>query len=110
MKNFNNSPLIEKEIQRLVLDYLTIKKFFHWRNNSGAMVSEYKGKKRFFRFGETGSPDIFALIKGTLYGIEIKSIKGKQNENQQEYEQRFKKAGGTYILAYSLEDVINKLK
>jgi hypothetical protein len=54
----------ESDVQRQILDYLALKHLFHYRNNSGAMVSEYRGKKRFMRFGATGSPDIVCVVKG----------------------------------------------
>jgi len=49
----------ESEIQKsILLEYVTLRRVFHRRNNSGAMTGEYKGKKWFMRFGAVGSPDI----------------------------------------------------
>lgn len=95
----------ESDLQRLILDYLTAKRIFHYRNNSGAMVSEYQGKKRFMRFGLVGSPDIVCISGGRYIGIEVKGTGGKQNDNQLIFQQEMMRAGGLYILAYSLEDV-----
>ena len=96
----------ESEIQRQILDYLALKRIFHYRNNSGAMVSEYKGKKRFMRFGATGSPDIVCVIKGQYVGLEVKTPKGKQSEHQKAFQKKLEAAGGRYLLVRSFDDVV----
>jgi hypothetical protein len=95
----------EKDTQRTITDYLTLKRIFWYRNNSGAMVSEYKGVKRFMRFGATGSPDIICVFFGRFVGIEVKTESGKQSEHQKAFAEKLRKAGGEYILARKLEDV-----
>lgn len=95
----------EAQIQRGILDYLGYRNIFHWRNNTGSFVAEYKGKTRYVNFGAKGSPDIFALVDGELFGIEVKRDKGIQNINQKEYEVEFVRNGGFYILARSIDDV-----
>jgi len=99
----------EADLQRLILDYLSVKKIFHYRNNSGAMVSEYQGKKRFMRFGAVGSPDIVCIKSGKYIGIEVKGTGAKQSENQLNFQSNMEYAGGQYVLAYSLEDVMKYL-
>lgn len=92
----------EGPIQKAILDYLTLKKYFHWRNNSGAMKTE----RSFVRFGTPGSPDIFLLRNGFLWGIEVKSPTGKLSPLQKDFRERMIEAGGTYVTARSLDDVI----
>jgi len=79
----------EHDAQKSILEWLAYRRIFHWRNNSGAMVSEYKGRTRFMRFGAVGSPDIFAMRKGVCYGIEVKAEKGRQSDAQKEFQVRF---------------------
>lgn len=98
--------MLEKEIQRQILDYLEIKHIFHWRNNTGAMVSEYKGKKRFMRFGAVGSSDIFALKEGKFYAIEVKTDKGIVSEEQQNFLENIALNDGIPVVARSLDDII----
>ncbi len=98
--------MAEKETQKAIMDYLAIKRLFYWRNNTGAYASEYKGVRRYIRFGAPGSPDIFVIDDGKIYGIEVKSEKGVQNENQKEFQYNFENAGGIYILARSIDDII----
>lgn len=72
------------------------------------MVSTYKGKERFMRFGAVGSPDIICVIKGQYVGIEVKRPGSKQNPNQLQFQKDLENAGGKYILAYSLDDVLHQ--
>ena len=95
--------MAESDIQKSIIDYLTIKKVFFWRQNSGAVVTE---SKRFIRMGITGAPDIFIVKNGQIIGLEIKTLKGRQNENQKNFQEMFEKAGGIYYLVRSLDDVI----
>jgi hypothetical protein len=95
----------EHEVQSAILQYLAIKQVMCWRANTGAMSGAHKGKRWFVRFGLPGSPDIFAVIAGQIYGIEVKGPKGKQSESQIEFQARFERAGGKYVLAHSLDDV-----
>jgi len=102
--------LKESEIQRTILDYLTLKRIFHYRNNSGAFVMPETAthSRRFFRAGVVGAPDIVCVVKGQFVGIEVKAPKGRQNDNQKEFQRQLEAAGGLYILAYSLEDVLSR--
>ncbi len=96
----------EGPTQKAILDYLALKRVFHYRNNSGGFTD---ANKHFYRFGATGSPDIICVIKGQFVGIEVKAPKGKQSEHQKKFEQNVIAAGGRYILARSLDDIIEAL-
>ncbi len=103
-------PIKEKDIVRSILDYLEFRKIFHWRNNTGAtIITRQSGKKDFYRFGAVGSPDIFAVIDGKIYGIEVKTLTGVQSENQKLWQKDFEKAGGIYLLIRSLDELIKVL-
>jgi hypothetical protein len=94
----------ESDVQRQILDWLALKRIFHYRNNSGAFVDS---QKHFYRFGAVGSPDIVCVIKGQYVGIEVKALRGKQSEHQKGFQKQLEVAGGRYVLAYCLEDVIS---
>lgn len=96
----------EKATQKAILDWLTLTRTFHYRNNSGAFVSEYKGKRSFVKFGASGSPDIVVVKDGIYIGIEVKDTRGRLSESQVDFRDRLEKAGGLYLIARSLEDVI----
>ena len=101
---------IQHQVQSAITDWLTHKRYLWWRNNSGGSIYMHKGKSRFVRFGKKGSPDVFVLIQGHLFGIEVKSDKGFQSQVQKEFEVEFTRAGGRYILAFKLEDVITGIE
>jgi hypothetical protein len=120
----------ESEIQRAILDYLAARHILAFRQNTGAVASEYKGKKRFMRFGTPGMADILAFpsemtvfgfvtdgvnldprpvskrVKGVfVLWIECKAVKGKQSELQKSFQAQVEEAGHHYLVARSVEDV-----
>jgi RecB family endonuclease NucS len=67
----------ESDLQRDILEHLRILGMMAWRNSTGAFAGEYRGKKRFVRFGTVGASDIFGIDKnGRFISIEVKA-KGK---------------------------------
>lgn len=92
----------ETDIQRSILDYLKLKRVCHWRNNSGAMKTDRGG---FYRFGTPGSPDIFVLQNGTIFGIEVKTETGRLSDTQIAFRDTFEANGGHYIIARSIDDL-----
>jgi VRR-NUC domain len=96
----------ESDLQRQILDYLALKRIFHYRNNSGAFDN---GHGHFYRFGAPGSPDIICVIKSQYVGIEVKRPGGKQSEYQKEFQRKLEAAGGKYILAHSLDELLSHL-
>lgn len=96
----------EKDLQKLIIDYLRLKKIFHFRINSGAFKTEKGG---FYKMvSVNGCPDIIAVVNGKFIGIEVK-LKGRyQSPGQKEFQKNLEKSGGVYILAKSLDDVTMK--
>jgi len=96
----------EKDIQKAILEYLQIKGYFCWRNNTGAQSSQYNGKTRFFQYGFKGSGDILGLTKeGKFFSIEVKAKGKKPTDSQVEFIQNITKNKGIAFVAYSVEDV-----
>lgn len=97
----------EAGIQRAILDYLEIRQYFCWRNNTGAAVSSYNGKSRFFRYGLIGSGDILGLTKaGRFFSVEVKAPGKKPSENQENFIAKVNASGGLAFVAYDVDDVI----
>ena len=96
----------EGQIQKVVMDYLSIKqnqkKLIFWRNNAGGI----KTPKYFIRLGTEGSPDIFVLKDSKLIGLEIKTEKGKQRESQKLFQEKLEMNGGEYHIIRSVDEVI----
>jgi hypothetical protein len=89
----------EGEIQKLILDWLKLRNIFHWRNNTGR-----RGK---VSYGCKGSPDIICLHQGRFVGIEVKGEKGELSKEQCDFRCRIEKAGGIYIMARDLVDIVD---
>lgn len=87
----------ETATKHAIKDYLNLKRVTWWYNLAG--IGAYKGL-----------PDLFAVYKGVIYGIEVKTAKGKLSEWQGDFLERLKDAGGVAIVARSLEDVMEVIK
>lgn len=99
-------PLLEKDIQKTILDYLSYKQIFHYRQNNGSFFGERNGKRWAFRAARRGVSDIVAVIDGKYHAIEVKRPGGHLSAFQQEFKKDIEAAGGKYFVAYSVEDVI----
>ena len=78
-----------------------------WINNTGALRDR---DDRPVRYGLPGSSDILACIHGRFVGIEAKVGKDRQRTNQSDFATALRQAGGVYILARSVGDVLNTLQ
>lgn len=97
----------EKETQKAVMEYLALKNIFHYRQNSGTILV----RGHMYKFCSiNGTPDIVAIHNGIYYGLEIKDIKGKQNEAQIEFQNNLEKSGGIYKVIRSIDEVIELFK
>lgn len=107
-----NKPT-EAQVLRACLDLLALyPQVKAWRQNTGAVVSEYKGKRRFMRFGLPGQADITGILQepeprgrgaGIRLEIECKRPGGKQSEAQQEFQTMIQSMGGIYLLVDSAD-------
>lgn len=101
----------ESAVLRLILDYLSAHKIFHWRANSGAL----KVNDRFVRFGGmVGMADIVGILGtstsplGRMFCIEVKrDTKSKVSEAQQAFLSEINNRGGLAFIATNIQDVIN---
>lgn len=105
------TKILEKQIQRSILDYLMLKGHYVWRNNTGTMKGDHKGKRWFMRFGLKGSSDILGVRKdanGQFLAIEVKRPGNRITEDQATFICAVQELGGMAFVAYSLEDVIKR--
>jgi len=84
----------EKDIQRQIKDFLTYSGWFVVK------IHQSLGSHR-------GIADLYALKNGRHAWIEVKTLKGKQSADQVKFQQMVEGNGGTYIVARSVEDVMN---
>lgn len=98
------SVVSESSIQTAICDYLSYKRYFFWRQNTGGMYRE----GRWFsqpKYSKNGVPDIILVKDGKFVGLEVKRPKGKQSAHQLAFETDCKKAGGEYYIITSVEEV-----
>lgn len=109
----------EAQIQASIMDYLAARRIFAIRMNSGAVVSEYKGRTRMIRYGMKGMADVLAfhylgdektpfdsgLNQVTPLWIEVKAPKGRTTPDQDAFAEMVQAEGHRYIVARSIEDV-----
>jgi hypothetical protein len=101
-----NHELTEHAIQQQILDWLTLKRIFHYRQNSGGL----KKGNHFVKFGAPGAPDIVVVIKGIYIGLEVKAYRGEQSRQQKDFQTALNAAGGCYFIVRSLEDAQEVLR
>jgi hypothetical protein len=93
----------EKDILKGCLEQLKIRGILHWRQNSGMVFIG----KRMIRLGSPGLPDIFAVMKGTFFAIELKTATGKLRPAQEDFRKRWESEDGCiYILARSESEML----
>ena len=77
-----------------------------WSNNTGALRD---ANDRLVRYGLKGSSDILGLIAGRFVAVECKAGRDRQRKEQMAFERAVTNAGGVYILARSVDDVVERL-
>ena len=87
------APPKESEIRAQVRQYLQWQGWFVFYHLQG--LGSYPGL-----------PDLQAVKDGRTLYIEIKRPGGRQSPRQKKFQQQLEAAGGTYILALELQDVI----
>lgn len=100
---------LEKEIQATILQYLQARKIFCWKEHSGGVPMD--GGKFFMPIGLKGKADILGILPGGRFlAIEVKRRSGVLSQDQKYFLDRVSQEGGVAFVAYSLDDVIEKLK
>ena len=86
----------EKSVENEIKQYLFEKGIYHFKVHGS-------------KFMEPGIADIIACVNGLFVGIEVKrpGAKREQSEVQKVHERNVKKSGGIYLLADSLQEVID---
>jgi len=79
-----------------------------WSNDTVGLAYDRNGRP--FKAGLTGSSDILACIKGRFVGIECKTGKGSLSTPQRRFRDAVAKAGGIFIEARSVDQVVDTLK
>lgn len=77
-----------------------------FRINVGKFRPIDGNQRRVIQSAPEGTPDLLGVMSpGRAFGIEVKSVNGRQRDVQRAFQDAWEKRGGIYILARSLEDV-----
>lgn len=107
----------ESSVQAAIRDYLVMRGAVVIRLNSGVMPTP-DGARQFAANSwhapgharETrGGADIIAMYRGAAFAIEVKRPGGRQSPEQRAFQDAWEQAGGWYILASSLDDLIREV-
>jgi len=97
----------ERDVLRACLDYLNSKGYrSFFRVNNGAWKTERGGFVR--STNRKGVADIIGVHNGRAYAIEVKSDTGRMSGDQTYFMDNWQSAGGVYVLARSVEDLISE--
>ena len=100
--------LAEKDVQRQIMEYLKMRGYFFFRNNTGGFTNS---KGHYYRFGYVGSGDIFGFTKsGRFFSIEVKATGKKPTPEQHEFMAKVNDTGNLAFYADNLETVMFYLK
>jgi len=96
--------MIEKEIEKQILDYLSLlPECFVWKcNNFGTYGKFRKAKSKHII---NGVSDILGIYKGRFLAIEVKTKTGKTSTEQDQFLENIRIQGGISFVARSLEEV-----
>lgn len=103
-KKKRSAPGPESQIQKVIMEYLTAKRIFHFKVNTTGIYKQSTGS--YIPSGSVGCPDIIAIMNGKFIGIEVKAPKGKVSEAQKKFGEKIESAGGVYIVARSVDEVM----
>jgi hypothetical protein len=94
----------ESVIQAAILDYLAARKHFYWRQNN---IPIYDGNRyrSLPKHTPRGVPDIIVVKDGHAIFLEVKNADGKLTTDQKDFCTYARKAGATYELVRSIDDV-----
>lgn len=106
----------ESSVQAAIRDWFILHGATVIRLNSGTMPTP-DGERRFVanswhapgRQRETaGAPDLVVMYHTTAIAIEVKRAGGRQSQAQRDFQAAWETAGGWYLLASSLDDVMRE--
>jgi len=102
----------EKQIENSILQWLLYKGIYAWKTKTvGTFDVRTKRFLKPSRLYRTGVSDIIGLLppNGKLFAIEVKTKKGRLQENQKAFIDEIKARGGIAFVARSVDDVEKEL-
>ncbi len=101
----------ETDLKLAVVAYLQALGFIAWVQNVGGVKFRSGGRQRFVRFGFAGLSDILCILPGGRFlVVETKILDNVASQAQKDFMADVERMGGIAVLAYSLDDVDERLK
>ena len=102
--------MTEKQIQADILATYGGKPWCRiWRHSTGVGLTP--DGNQVVRYGLVGSADLSGILSdGRRLEIEVKSAKGRQRQQQKQFQRMIERFNGIYILARSVDDVARVLE
>jgi len=100
--------LLEKDIQRAVLDYLRLNRIFCWKQHS---VGIKKPDGRYIPSGMVGVSDIMGVLPdGRFLAVEVKRPGGKVSPAQDIFLTNVRRSKGLAVVVHSVDEMAIFLK
>lgn len=100
--------MLERDVLKACLQFLSAHGIFHWRQNQVA-VPLPNGKFRRF-VGLLGVADILGVLdRGRFLAVEVKRPGGKTSPHQEEFLERVSSLGGVALCVSSVEELRDDL-
>jgi Holliday junction resolvase len=100
----------EQDLVNAIIEYLQYMGAVAIRINSGQIQAySSEGKARIIRLAPAGTSDILACRGGRFLAIEAKIYPNQPTEKQRAFLDSVRAAGGLAMVAWSIEDVIERL-
>lgn len=97
----------ENEVVNEICGYLSMKGCFFSRINTMPVFDSKRDCYRSLgKWVRKGCPDIVAIVDTIAIGIECKTDTGRLSKDQKVFKMDWERAGGAYIVARSVQDVI----
>lgn len=98
----------ESDNLRAICEYLAIRekqgKLIYWRANNVPVFD--KDRWRAMPKGsKLGVPDVNVVKDGFYIGLEVKTNKGKQSDNQKKFQELLEENGAEYHIVISIDDL-----
>jgi hypothetical protein len=100
--------MTETDIVRSILQALELRRVFAWRANSGSILIGEGRSKRMIRGAPAGTPDIIGCLPGgRLFGLEVKTERGRLRPAQADWAQRACATGARWALVRSAAQALS---
>lgn len=110
--NYEDLDLSEAQIERQICNYLSLRRYFFWKNTSSGYFDA--AKKRFRKhsspYVRNGTPDIILIHMGQFIGLEVKTSTGRQSDAQKSFQKDLESAGARYFLVRSIDQLQDILR